>query len=201
MSVTSPAARLQIPIFSSPMNTVTEENMLVTMRLAGGMGVLHRYMSPAEQVAIVESVTRRLANAGLSESVSGGFEGFVAVGANGDLQERLELLGAAGVGRFCVDVANGHSAHCIEAVERIRSALPGAVIMAGNVCTYDGTMRLADAGADAIRVGIGPGSVCTTRLVTGHGVPQLTALDEAARVTRVHEVLLIVAGGTHTDPD
>jgi IMP dehydrogenase len=162
--------RCDVPIVSSPMNTVTGSDMARTMAKVGGVAVLHRYMSVTDQVA--EAV-------GL---ISEGVDVWVAVGANGDSEERVAALSAAGVTAFCIDVANGHSVHCIEAVTRLRTKLPDARIMAGNVCTYDGAYRLAEAGADAIRVGIGPGSMCTTRLVTGHGVPQLSAIEDCARI-------------------
>jgi IMP dehydrogenase len=152
------------------MNTVTGPDMARTMARLGGVAVIHRYMSIADAVAVARGL--------LADKV--GF--WIAVGANGDSEERVDALSDAGVTAFCIDVANGHSVHCVEAVKRLRTKLPDARIMAGNVCTFDGAYRLAEAGADAIRVGIGPGSMCTTRLVTGHGVPQLSAIEDCARI-------------------
>lgn len=178
---------LRIPVVSSPMNTVTEVNMAVTMAKLGGIGVIHRYMSPREQADMALEVISQLENTmGFPSPRSNPY--FVcAVGANGDAMERAELLWSEGVRAFCIDVANGHSVHCLEAIRRIKGRFPTAHIMAGNVCTYDGAYRLAEAGANSIRVGIGPGSMCTTRVVTGHGVPQLSAIEGCARVKTQQE--------------
>lgn len=162
--------KYNIPIISSPMNTVTGEAMMRTMYECGGSGVLHRYMSIDDQI----SISKRL--------LADGIDFWIAVGANGDAMERVDALGALGVKSFCIDVANGHSIHCIEAVARMRDRMPDARIMAGNVCTFDGAYRLAKAGADVLRVGVGSGSVCITRLVTGHGVPQLSAIEDCVKI-------------------
>jgi len=164
--------KYEVPIVSAPMNTVTEIEMLRAMHSVGAVGVLHRYLTIEDQVAQVQKL--------LAGRVVNDF--FVAVGANGDAMERVAALADIGFGRFCVDVANGHSVHCIEAVRRIKDRYPRAYVMAGNVCTYEGAYDLAEAGAEAIRVGVGPGSMCTTRLVTGHGMPQLTAIEECAKI-------------------
>lgn len=164
--------KCDLPVVASPMNTVTGADMARTMARLGGVAVIHRYMSVADQV--------RLA----TELIAEGVDHWMAVGANGDSEERVDALSDVGVTAFCIDVANGHSAHCVEAVKRLRTKRPDARIMAGNVCTYDGAYRLAEAGADAIRVGIGPGSMCTTRLVTGHGIPQLSAIEDCARIKK-----------------
>lgn len=190
VSVRFMSETMNIPVFSSPMNTVTEEEMLVTMYKAGGTGVLHRYVSVEDQVSIVKSTAKRLSDMGAANPM--GF--FVSVGASKS-KERLEALAEAGVSRFCVDVANGHSSSCLDAVMNIKEMLPDAIVMAGNVCTYDGAMNLAEVGADALRVGIGSGSVCTTRVVTGHGVPQLTAIEQCARIKSVHPYVNIISDG------
>jgi len=169
----------KIPIFSSPMNTVTEGKMLDLITSMGGMGVLHRYMSIEKQVEIMKS--RQHA--------------FVAVGASKDWWERIQALDSVGCHRFCVDVANGHSVACIKAVEKIKKAYPNAEIMAGDVASLDGVRRLALAGARIIRVGIGPGSMCTTRVVTGHGLPQLSALEECAKIKKETSDVSIIADG------
>lgn len=156
--------RYNTPVISSPMNTVTEVDMLRTMSEAGGTGVLHRYMSIEDQVDQAKEALELI-----PRYVNGGF--FVAVGANGDAMERVERLWASGVRRFCIDVANGHSVHCLKAVRHIKQKHPKAYVMAGNVCTYDGALRLAQAGANAIRVGIGGGCfVAGTRVLMGDGM-------------------------------
>jgi len=174
---------LTIPIVASPMNTVTETDMAVTMAKLGGAAVIHRYMTIDMQIIqATAAIAQVRATAGLSDPGPLQARVFAAVGANGDSLERVDALWAAGVTSFCVDVANGHSVHCVEAVRKIRERCPEAHIMAGNVCTYDGAFRLAEAGANSIRVGIGPGSMCTTRIVTGHGVPQLSAIEDCALI-------------------
>ena len=210
VSVDLPTLTTKIPVISSPMNTVTEEDMLCTMRNLGGTGVLHRYMDIGRQIKIASDLMTR---GTIGEH--GGFDDFfVAVGANGDLEERVSELLDAGVTRFCVDVANGHSAHCLSAVSLIKKLSSVAVVMAGNVCTYDGAYNLASVGADLIRVGIGPGSVCTTRLVTGHGVPQLTAIEDCAKIkwksngfgnglvgSKFKDVVIVADGGIRSSGD
>ena len=172
-----------IPIVASPMNTVTEAEMLVTMAEIGAVGVLHRYMDVYDQVKIVQEVCTRLSDAGIPMQQPDGTPTFyVAVGANGDVEDRVRALSQVGVMGFCVDVANGHNEQSVQAVRAIRRLSPSAHIMAGNVCTYGGAHRLAEAGANSIRVGIGPGSNCTTRQVTAHGVPQLSAIEDCARI-------------------
>jgi IMP dehydrogenase len=179
--VDMPTLKIDIPLISAPMNTITEFNMVKTMLERGGSAVLHRYLSIEDQVGIAAKVIGCFTTDGIGPNAElNGF--FVAVGSNGDLEERVAALLEVGVTGFCVDVANGHSVHCIKAVETIKRIAPESRVMAGNVCTYEGTYNLAKAGADLIRVGVGPGSVCTTRLVTGHGVPQLTAIEECAKI-------------------
>ena len=182
ISTNIPGFQYDLPVVSSPMNTVTETEMLLAMHSIGGVGVLHRYMSIKSQVKIVNEVYARLLDAGAFDRDSDSPLFYVAVGANGDFEERVEVLHNVGVAGFCVDVANGHNDLSVQAVRAIRRLVPNARIMAGNVCTFDGAYRLAAAGANSIRVGIGPGSVCTTRQVTGHGLPQLTAIEECAMI-------------------
>jgi IMP dehydrogenase len=198
VSTSLPAARLQTPVYSSPMNTVTNLAMAKTMLDFGAGAVLHRYMDIDEQIATAKAIEAYCVG-GHPELFTTGARNlsnfFVAVGANGALEEHISKLLDAGVTNYCVDVANGHSAHCIDAVKLIKRMHSSAVVMAGNVCTYDGALNLADVGADLIRVGIGPGAVCTTRLVTGHGVPQLSAIEQCSRVKNVHGDLVIIADG------
>lgn len=118
-----------------------------------------------------------------------------AVGVSKDLDERLERLIAAGVDVIVVDSAHGHSKGIIDSVKYIRKAYPGVSLVAGNIATYDGAMDLAKAGADAIKVGIGPGSICTTRVISGVGVPQITAISEAKKAVKGSGVKIIGDGG------
>lgn len=126
-----------------------------------------------------------------------------AIGVQANDMERVEKLLAAGCDFLVLDIAHGHADHCIDMVRNIRSQFPDAQIVAGNVATRDGARELVEAGADAIKVGIGPGSICTTRIVTGFGVPQLTAImDSAAGIADAgRDVPLIADGGIKTSGD
>ncbi|HLS68763.1 MAG TPA: IMP dehydrogenase, partial [Kiloniellales bacterium] len=118
-----------------------------------------------------------------------------AVGVGDDGFRRAEALIAADVDVLVVDTAHGHSRGVIQAIQRLREAFGDAQLVAGNVATGAGAEALIEAGADAVKVGIGPGSICTTRVVAGVGVPQLTALMDSAAVCRKHDIPLIADGG------
>src|SRR6201988_870266 len=118
-----------------------------------------------------------------------------AVGATGDFLERAVELSKAKVDVLAIDTAHGHSFRVMEAIKAIRHRLPNAQIIAGNVANYEGAKELISLGVDRLKVGIGPGSICTTRVVTGAGVPQLTAIIEAARAAQGTDVPLIAEGG------
>jgi len=118
-----------------------------------------------------------------------------AVGVSSDLDERCEKLVAAGVDILCIDSSHGHSKGVIDTVRKIKKAYPKMPIMAGNVATAAGTAALIDAGADCVKIGIGPGSICTTRVVTGAGVPQLTAIMEAVSEAAKHGTPIVADGG------
>ena len=161
----SKALSLGIPIIAAPMDTVCEWEMASAIRKTGGLGILHRYMTIDEQV-------RHIKMAKANDALAGG-----SVGAVGQFEHDATSLLDAGAGLILIDIANGHSNHAVEATKRLRRMLGNDVhIMAGNVATWDGFARLADAGADSIRVGIGGGSACTTRVVSGHGVPTLSSI-------------------------
>ena len=163
--------KYDLPIMSAPMDTVSEVEMLVTMDEAGGLGVLHRYNTIDEQVRMVEEVfSRRVSNFA------------VAVGVSGDYLERAEVLVGAGVETFCLDVAHGHHILMKNALTTLRQKFGNNItIIAGNVCTLEGLNDLADWGADAVRCNIGGGSICSTRIVTGHGLPGLQTIFDCAR--------------------
>ena len=124
-----------------------------------------------------------------------------AVGVQQDFLDRTALLLDAGADVIVVDIAHGHSEHCINAVRTLRKTFPRIEIVAGNVASAEGTRDLIEAGADAIKVGVGPGSICITRIVTGFGVPQLTAVAECAEAARPYGVPIIADGGIRTSGD
>lgn len=183
-SVVHPSITLNLPIFSSPMDTVTEKDMAVALGRAGGMGIIHRNLGVTDQATMVSSAK--------NEGVLVG----AAVGAGADFEERVAALVSAGVHVIVVDSGHGNSKFVIDSVVFIKQKHPGQVVMAGNVATYDGAKRLIEAGADIIRVGMGPGSICTTRIISGMGVPQLTAISEAVRaVKEMNSKVTVVADG------
>jgi IMP dehydrogenase len=118
-----------------------------------------------------------------------------AIGATGDFLERAAELVAARADVLAIDSAHGHSSRVLEAVREVKKRFPSVGLLAGNVATYEGAKALIDAGADAVKVGIGPGSICTTRMVTGAGMPQVTAIAEAYRAAKEHNIPVIADGG------
>ncbi|MEZ4871087.1 MAG: IMP dehydrogenase [Bdellovibrionales bacterium] len=124
-----------------------------------------------------------------------------SVGVNNDYQERSKQLVDAGVDVITVDIAHGHSIAMLEALKWIKDSFSNVEVIAGNVATPQGTLDLINEGADAIKVGIGPGSMCTTRVITGCGVPQLTAVALCAEVALEHGVPIIADGGIKTSGD
>ena len=124
-----------------------------------------------------------------------------AIGVTEDVLDRVRALVDAGVDVLCLDSAHGHSHNIIECVKRIKALYPDVQLIAGNVATAEGTRALIEAGADCVKVGIGPGSICTTRVVAGVGVPQLTAVYEAAQACRAAGVPCIADGGIHYSGD
>ena len=118
-----------------------------------------------------------------------------AIGATGDFLERAAELIRARVDVLVIDSAHGHQIRVLDAVREIKKRFPEVDLLAGNIGTYEGALALIDAGADAIKVGVGPGSICTTRMVTGAGMPQITAIAEAYRAARQHDIPVIADGG------
>lgn len=156
---------LGLPVIASPMDTVCDFEMCIVMSNAGGLGILHRYMP--KNILIEKS--QRLSDAGYRFGVS--------IGATNGYMNDAEDLYRSGAKIILVDIANGHSDYAVDAVRNLRNYFQNDVhIMAGNVATAEGFARLADAGADSVRVGIGGGSACTTRIVSGHGVPTLASI-------------------------
>lgn len=183
---------MQFPVIAAPMDTVCEKDMAYAMRDNGGLGIIHRYMSIEDQVLQVKEI--------MSENpVAVG----IATGARDDFVTRAWRCIDEGACMVLVDTANGHSELAINAVKTLRRSLGNNIhIMAGNVATYDGFKRLEDAGADSIRVGIGGGAVCTTRLVSGHGIPTLTSImDIRERIPYGEGASIVADGGIRNSGD
>ncbi|MFB6096048.1 MAG: guanosine monophosphate reductase [Haloferacaceae archaeon] len=182
----APGLELSVPITSAAMDTVTETDLAIALSEQGGLGVLHRFLAVDEQARQVRDVTD------VGERVG------AAVGINEDHFERATALVEAGVDALVIDVAHGHMERCLAVVEELAETFPETALVAGNVATAAGTRDLARAGADCVKVGVGPGSHCTTREKTGAGVPQLTAVMDAAAVADDLGVSLIADGGIRT---
>ena len=180
---------LDSPIISSPMDTVTGVDMAISMYEAGGLGIIHRYNSTEEQVDMVRAIRKMVDK-----------EFGAAIGVTGDYLERAQALYDEGCKLFCLDVAHGHHALMRYALQTLRNTLGWDVhLMGGSVATLEGFNDLADWGADSIRVGIGGGSICSTRLVTGHGVPTFQSVIDCSRSDR--DATLIADGGIRTSGD
>lgn len=160
---------LDLPILSAAMDTVSERDMGIVMSKAGGMAVIHKNLSIQEQAAEVAAV-----------KAAGGRVG-AAIGTAADAIERGDALISAGADAIFVDTAHGHSKNVGNVVKNLRAKYPDLIIVAGNIATADGALFLKDMGASAVKVGIGPGSICTTRVVSGCGYPQLSAIHDVAR--------------------
>ena len=178
--------QFSLPIISSPMDTVTESEMAGIMYERGGLGIIHRYNTIQEQCVLVKDSQLRVVGA--------------AVGASGDFEERGWALYDAGVRAICIDIAHGH--HCLmkNALQTLKQNFGDDVaIIAGNVATPEAYRDLAEWGADAIRVGIGGGSICSTRVQTGHGMPTFQSVYDCAQTDC--DVPIIADGGIKSAGD
>lgn len=173
---------LKLPLVAAPMDTVCESGLAIGLARLGGIGFIHRNLTISDQAKEVATVKAQGLLVG------------AAVGSSPGYEERVEALVAAGVDVLLVDSAHGHAKKVIEALKWIKQRYKTEV-MAGNVATAEGAQALIEAGADGLRVGMGPGAICTTRIVSGMGVPQLAALLETAAVGRKHDVPVIADGG------
>lgn len=173
---------LQIPIISSNMDTITESKMANFMHAKGGIGALHRFLS------IEDNIKEFKRCKGLV---------FASVGCTENELQRAEALRDAGATFFCVDVAHAHAKYVGKTLKSLRQLLGSRCIMAGNVATYAGADYLASCGADIIKAGIGGGSVCSTRIKTGFGIPMLTCIQDCARADRS----IVADGGIRSSGD
>ena len=181
---------LTVPIISSPMDTVTESAMAVTVSENGGLGIIHRYNSVEEQSALI---SRALQDPGCR--IVG-----AAVGATGNFEERAHAAVDTGAEIICIDIAHGHHVLMKRALQRLKQNFKSNIhIMAGNVATAMGYRALVEWGADSVRCNIGGGSICSTRIQTGHGVPGLHTIFECAAEDL--GVPIIADGGIKTSGD
>jgi IMP dehydrogenase len=149
----------------------------------------------------VKDIQKKLKYPNAAKDSQGRLRVGAAIGATGDFLERAQELVKAKVDALAIDSAHGHSSRVLEAVRKVKAMLPEVALLAGNIATYEGACELVSCGADAIKVGIGPGSICTTRIVTGVGVPQITAIAEAYRATKDTGIPVIADGGVKYSGD
>jgi IMP dehydrogenase len=193
--------KLTLPMISSPMDTVTESKMAIAIGLAGGMGVIHRFMSNSEQIDNVRSVVRA------EESHKREIPKVAAIGLGSEEVSRFkELWASVPLDAILVDVANGHSSYMAEGLGKIKDIAPDVKIIAGNVATGEGFYYLAKTEmVDAVRVGIGSGAICSTRIQTGFGVPLLHSIMDCYRsktsVIDHRRVAIIADGGIRYPSD
>jgi len=181
---------LNVPILSANMKSITGVSMCHAMQKSGGVGVLHRFHK-----------NEHFLRSDLSVLADTGCFFIPSIGVNETELWKLEHYAQAGCKAICIDVAHGHHKKVCEMILSARQAMPEAVIIAGNVATKGATRLLCIAGADIIKVGIGPGSHCTTRIVTGHGIPQLTAILDCSLEASYHEKCTIADGGLRNSGD
>ncbi|MGL4394652.1 MAG: IMP dehydrogenase [Brevinema sp.] len=194
---------LNIPVISAAMDTVTEQEMASQIAKLGGAGVIHRNMSPEEQASQISKIKKEtvdltqfpLANLDKHSRLIVG-----AAVAPQDYLSRLPLLEQAGADFVVFDVAHGDSTFCLNAISdcKAKFSIP---VMGGNAATADGTRRLIEAGADAVKVGVGAGSICTTRIICGIGIPQLSATMMCAEECQKHNIPCISDGGLRYSGD
>jgi len=174
---------LSFPFVSAPMDTVTESKLAIVLATLGGIGIIHRNLTIKDQTDEVKIVKSKKLLVG------------AAVGASKGFEERVEALAKTGADVIVVDSAHGFSKGVIETTKYIKKKWPRIEVISGNVATYDGAKALIFAGADGIRVGMGPGAICTTRIISGMGVPQITAIMETSRAAKKAGIPVIADGG------
>jgi IMP dehydrogenase len=190
LTMSSGNLTLSLPVIAAPMDTVCGDNMAITIAKHGGLGVIHRHQKLENQINMIKKVKDQ------------SYEVFGSIGINSSFVEDAKLLINAGASGVCIDVANGHNYRAINAVQELRKETD-AHIMVGNISSPEGFIELAEAGASSIRVGIGGGSMCTTRIVTGHGLPTLQSIMDIEKYRFSSEIdcAIIADGGLRNSGD
>ena len=174
---------LNVPLLSSAMDTITESKMAIAVSKSGGIGVIHKNLSIEKQVSEVQKVKKSSCLVG------------AAIGVNdGDL-ERAEELSKVNTDLIVIDTAHGHTKKVLNTIKKIKKKLKYSTLCVGNIATGKAAKFLADNGVDIVKVGIGPGSICTTRLVAGIGVPQLSAVMDVKKALKRYKTKIISDGG------
>lgn len=186
---------IDLPVITANMDTITEHQMACTMARMGAIGSLHRFMTIEEQVKQVELIKKFQKENKLTTPIA------ASIGVKEEGMKRAEKLVEAGVQIITLDIAHGDSIMMLETLDYLKITFPNVDVIAGNVATSDGVKRMIDRGADAVKVGIGPGSMCTTRIITGHGVPQLSAIALAVSTASKFGIPVIADGGLKNSGD
>ena len=174
---------LQIPLISAAMDTVTESKMAIAISKLGGVGIVHRNLSIERQVMEIKKVKKNNYLVG------------AAIGVSPEDFERAEELSRVKTDLIVIDTAHGHTQKVLNMIRKIKKKLKNCTLCAGNIATGKAAKFLADSGVDIVKVGIGPGSICTTRLVAGIGVPQLSAVLDVKKALKKYKTRIISDGG------
>ena len=174
---------LKVPFLTSAMDTVTESKMAMAIAIEGGMGIIHRNLDIKKQAFEVKKVKNKKLLVG------------AAVGTNQEDLDRARLLISNGVDLIVIDTAHGHSKKVLQTLLKIKKITKNVPVCVGNIATGEAAKKLYNSGADIIKVGIGPGSICTTRMVAGIGVPQISAIMEVKKALFKKNVKIISDGG------
>ncbi|HLB60626.1 MAG TPA: IMP dehydrogenase, partial [Patescibacteria group bacterium] len=174
---------LKLPLMAAPMDTVCDSRLAIALGRLGGLGIIHRNLTIADEANEVKKVK----DAGLVAAA--------AIGASNGYEDRMKAIVSVGLDVVVVDSAHGFDRKIIEAIKFIKKNYPKLQVIGGNIATAEGARALISAGADGLRVGMGPGAICTTRIVSGMGVPQLTAIFETVEIAKKAGVPVIADGG------
>ncbi len=174
---------LQIPFIAAPMDTVCESRLAIALARLGGIGIIHRNLTVDDQADEVKKVKKE-------DLIVG-----AAIGASIGYEERIDALMKAGIDLVVIDTADGYKKYYLDTLVSIKNKYPNLQVMAGNIASYDAARALIEKGADALRVGMGPGAICTTRIITGMGVPQITAIMETVKAAKSKKIPVIADGG------
>ena len=185
----TPKVSLNFPVTAANMDTIVGVDMAIALSKLGSVAFYPRFASPEVQAGEIKQI------------LDAGCFTIPSVGIKKDEQKRVELLVNLGLKVLLVDVAHGHQQTCLDYIKFLKSKYPDVELVAGNVATYEATKALYEAGASCVKVGVGPGSTCTTRIVTGSGMPQITAIMNCARASSEFSLPLIADGGMKNSGD